>query len=62
MLALFTLSPFKLPHYGLPAYPAIALLAARAWREAGPRPRGLMLAHLALFLLLGAGLAWWGVG
>ena len=62
VLALFTLSPFKLPHYGLPAYPAIALLAARAWREADPRPRGLVLAHLALFLLLGAGLAWWGAG
>jgi 4-amino-4-deoxy-L-arabinose transferase-like glycosyltransferase len=62
VLAVFTLSPFKLPHYGLPAYPAIALLAARAWREAGPRPRGLIVAHLALFLLLGAGLAWWGSG
>jgi hypothetical protein len=62
VLAVFTLSPFKLPHYGLPAYPAIALLAARAWREAGPRPHGLIVAHLALFLLLGAGLAWWGSG
>jgi 4-amino-4-deoxy-L-arabinose transferase-like glycosyltransferase len=62
VLAVFTLSPFKLPHYGLPAYPAIALLAARAWREAGPRPRALIVAHLALFLLLGAGLAWWGSG
>lgn len=62
VLAVFTLSPFKLPHYGLPAYPAIALLAARAWREASPRPRGLIVAHLALFLLLGAGLAWWGSG
>ena len=60
--AVFTLSPFKLPHYGLPAYPAVALLAARAWRDAGPRPRGLIVAHLALFLLLGAGLAWWGSG
>jgi 4-amino-4-deoxy-L-arabinose transferase-like glycosyltransferase len=62
VLAVFTLSPFKLPHYGLPAYPAVALLAARAWRDAGPRPRGLIVAHLALFLLLGAGLAWWGSG
>jgi 4-amino-4-deoxy-L-arabinose transferase-like glycosyltransferase len=56
ILGLFTLSPFKLPHYGLPAYPALALLAARAWREAAPRPRGLIAAHLVLFLLLGAGL------
>ncbi|HWN15945.1 MAG TPA: glycosyltransferase family 39 protein, partial [Candidatus Dormibacteraeota bacterium] len=62
VLAVFTLSPFKLPHYGLPAYPAVALLAARAWRDAGPRPRGLIVAHLVLFLLLGAGLAWWGSG
>ena len=60
VLGLFTLSPFKLPHYGLPAYPALALLAARAWREAAPRPRGLIAAHLVLFLLLGAGLAWAG--
>ncbi|MEX2218650.1 MAG: hypothetical protein WD749_07795, partial [Phycisphaerales bacterium] len=34
VLLLFTVSPFKLPHYGLPAYPALALLAARAWRDA----------------------------
>lgn len=60
VLGLFTLSPFKLPHYGLPAYPALALLAARAWREAAPRPRGLIGAHLVLFLLLGAGLGWAG--
>jgi 4-amino-4-deoxy-L-arabinose transferase-like glycosyltransferase len=32
-IALFVLLPFRLPHYGLPAYPAIALLAARWWRE-----------------------------
>jgi len=62
VLGLFTLSPFKLPHYGLPVYPAIALLAARAWRDpSGPR-RGLILTHLLVFLLLGAGLAWWGAG
>ena len=60
VLGLFALSPFKLPHYGLPAYPAVALLAARAWREAAPRPRGLIAAHLVLFLLLGAGLGWAG--
>jgi 4-amino-4-deoxy-L-arabinose transferase-like glycosyltransferase len=62
VLALFTVSPFKLPHYGLPAYPALALLAARAWRDAGPRPRGLVAAHLALFALAGAGCAWAAVG
>jgi 4-amino-4-deoxy-L-arabinose transferase-like glycosyltransferase len=62
VLALFTLSPFKLPHYGLPAYPALALLAARAWRDAGPHPRGLILAHLALFAAAGLGLAWAAAG
>lgn len=54
------LSPFRLPHYGLPAYPAIALLAARGWREGSGR--GLALAHAAGFaaLALGALLAWAG--
>ena len=37
LLAFFTVSPFKLPHYGLPAYPALALLAARGWRDGAPR-------------------------
>jgi 4-amino-4-deoxy-L-arabinose transferase-like glycosyltransferase len=58
VLALFTLSPFKLPHYGLPAYPAIALLAARGWRDATARPRALVTLHLVLFALLGAVFAW----
>ena len=62
VLALFTVSPFKLPHYGLPAYPALALLAARAWRDVAPRPRRLIAAHLALFLLAGAGCAWAAAG
>jgi 4-amino-4-deoxy-L-arabinose transferase-like glycosyltransferase len=62
VLALFTVSPFKLPHYGLPAYPALALLAARAWRDAAPRPRGLIASHLVLFTLSGAGCAWAAAG
>ena len=62
VLALFTVSPFKLPHYGLPAYPALALLAARAWRDAAPRPRGLIASHLVLFILAGAGCAWAAAG
>ena len=62
VLAFFTLSPFKLPHYGLPAYPALALLAARAWRDVAPRPRGLIAAHVVLFTLAGAGCAWAAVG
>jgi len=62
LLALFTASPFKLPHYGLPAYPALALLAARAWRDAAPRPRGLIASHLVLFTLAGGGCAWAAAG
>jgi 4-amino-4-deoxy-L-arabinose transferase-like glycosyltransferase len=62
VLAFFTVSPFKLPHYGLPAYPAVALLAARAWRDATPRPRRLIAAHLVLFALAGAGCAWAAAG
>jgi hypothetical protein len=62
VLGLFTISPFKLPHYGLPAYPALALLAARAWWDARARPRGLIAVHLALFLVLGGGLGWVAAG
>jgi hypothetical protein len=53
-----TLSGFRLPHYGLPAYPAIALLAARGWSELGPRR--LAAAHAALFAGLAAvcGIGW----
>ena len=49
VLALTALSPFRLPHYGLPAYPAIALLAARGWSESGPR---LALVHAGVFAAL----------
>jgi 4-amino-4-deoxy-L-arabinose transferase-like glycosyltransferase len=62
LLLFFTVSPFKLPHYGLPAYPALALLAARGWRDVAPRPRGLIAAHLVLFTLAGAGCAWAATG
>jgi 4-amino-4-deoxy-L-arabinose transferase-like glycosyltransferase len=53
-----TLSGFRLPHYGLPAYPAIALLAARGWGELDARR--LTAAHALLFGALAAvcGLAW----
>ena len=33
VMGFFTLSPFRLPHYGLPAFPALALLAARVWDD-----------------------------
>jgi len=52
------LSPFRLPHYGLPAYPALALLAARAWRA--ERARMLIALHGAAFaaLAIACVLAW----
>ncbi len=50
----FTISAFKLPHYGLPAYPAIALLAARWWSRRDARDRRPVLWHLAAFGLLAA--------
>jgi hypothetical protein len=58
VLTLTALSPFRLPHYGLPAYPAIALLAARGWRDG--TGRSLTGLHAALFaaLALACVLAW----
>jgi hypothetical protein len=40
IVGVFALSPFKLPHYGLPAFPAMALLCAKVWDEAIERPPG----------------------
>ena len=69
ILGIFALSPFKLPHYGLPAFPAMALLAARLWDEVIERPSGaprsftlLAPALLAVVAIaVGAALAWRGV-
>jgi 4-amino-4-deoxy-L-arabinose transferase-like glycosyltransferase len=58
---LFAVSAFKLPHYGLPAYPAIALLAARWWSEDAAR-RLPALIHLALFALLSLALGLFAAG
>ncbi|HXH83717.1 MAG TPA: glycosyltransferase family 39 protein, partial [Candidatus Tectomicrobia bacterium] len=33
VVGVFTVSAFKLPHYALPAFPALALLVARVWDE-----------------------------
>ncbi len=57
VLGFFALSPFKLPHYGLPALPALALLVARLWDEsidAAPgslRPRALIVPIIVVFVL-----------
>ena len=67
-LAVFTLSPFKLPHYGLPAFPALALLVAKLWDEVlegapgAPSPRTLLAPPLLLFAVAAgaAFLAWRG--
>jgi dolichyl-phosphate-mannose-protein mannosyltransferase len=69
VIGFFALAPFKLPHYGLPAFPALALLAARGWDEtigAAPgaaRPRALLVPVLVLFAVLGGALtaAWVGI-
>lgn len=55
VLALTTLAPFRLPHYGLPAYPAIALLAARGWLRHGGRR--LVIVHALALAVAAAGLA-----
>jgi 4-amino-4-deoxy-L-arabinose transferase-like glycosyltransferase len=54
LVLVFTLSAFKLPHYGLPVYPAIALLAARWWSRRDGQDRRPALWHLAIFGLLAA--------
>jgi 4-amino-4-deoxy-L-arabinose transferase-like glycosyltransferase len=69
VIAFFTLSPFKLPHHGLPAFPALALLAARAWDAAiaggpaAPTPRMVLVPVLVVFVAvaLAFAAAWAGV-
>ncbi len=56
VLAVFaagTASRFRLPHYGLPAYPALALLAVRAWE--GRMGRALAFLHAAVFAFFAIG-------
>lgn len=54
LVGLFALSRFKLPHYALPAYPAIALLAVRRWTTT-TRPRALLAVHATLFAIIAVG-------
>jgi hypothetical protein len=65
-LAAFSLSSFKLPHYGLTAFPALALLAAKVWDDAlagrpgAPAPRILLALPLVVLVGLAAvGFAAW---
>jgi 4-amino-4-deoxy-L-arabinose transferase-like glycosyltransferase len=62
VLGVFALSPFKLPHFGLPAFPAMALLVAKLWDETIERPAGAprsfsLLAPALLATAIGAGAA-----
>lgn len=59
VLSFFTLSPFKLPHYALPAFPAMALLVARLWEDVLERAPGAPSARILLLLpaIVLAGLA-----
>ena len=54
--AVFIVSAFKLPHYGLPAYPAIALLASRWWIEDASSGRCPAVVHLVLLAPLAVAL------
>ena len=68
VIGFFAISPFKLPHYGLPAFPALALLVARVWDESieavphSLRPRTLVVPVLTVFVLAAAAtaVAWSG--
>ena len=62
VLGITALSPFRLPHYGLPASFGIALLAARGWELHGGRR--LLVAHLVFFAAVAVGCAatWMGDG
>jgi hypothetical protein len=55
VFALFAVLPFRLPHYALPAYPAIALLATRGWQDRDAHPSWLIAGHAALFAVLAIG-------
>lgn len=63
VIGFFAASPFKLAHYGLPAFPALALLVARAWDETieglpgSAPPRALLTPLLVLFVLLAGAFA-----
>ena len=57
VIVLFSLLPFKLPHYGFPAFPALALLAARGWDDAlsdPARARRVLLPATVLFTAIAA--------
>ena len=54
---IFEVTPTKLAHYVLPAYPALAILAAAAFRDGLPGPRWLKYVSFGLWALISAALA-----
>lgn len=58
VLAFFSLSGTKLPHYGLYAGPALALLTVQVWDQAGRAMRAALWIGLALLLLLVTAAPW----
>jgi 4-amino-4-deoxy-L-arabinose transferase-like glycosyltransferase len=68
VLGVVTLAPFKLPHYALPAFPALALLVARVWDESidalpgAVAPRVLLVPIVVVFAALGLALALGALG
>jgi 4-amino-4-deoxy-L-arabinose transferase-like glycosyltransferase len=68
VVGFFTLSPFKLPHYALPAFPAMALLVARlldaalSGEDGAPRVRAILIPVVALLAVaaVASALAWTG--
>ena len=62
VLAATLVSRFRLPHYGLPAYFAIALLAARAWESDARRALGAVHALALAVLGVAAAALWAGDG
>src|SRR5438874_2048046 len=63
VIGFFAVSPFKLPHYGLAALPALALLVGRLWDDSidavpgSLRPRALMVPILVAFVAVDLALA-----
>lgn len=69
VIGVITFSPFKLPHYGLPAFPALALLVAALWDDTlahrpGALPARALVTPVAVVFAaaaLGTAAAWAGL-
>jgi 4-amino-4-deoxy-L-arabinose transferase-like glycosyltransferase len=61
VFSVFALSAFKLPHYALPAYPALAVLAARWWQR-HPRSVSMLAFHVATSSVIALAAGWIAFG